>query len=173
MGSAQKTNFAPRFGFAFDVFGDGKTALRGGYGWSFDNAEVSYYETTVFNNPPAVATYSVGQASFDSPAGGALTALSTTPGRIQAVPINYKTPYVQQFSLDLQQQITPTFILGCRLLRRPWHAPAGRAEINQPKPGAWHGYVAALTSGIPTPASSGHSARRRSRHSSAPPATAC
>ena len=83
VGSAQKTNFAPRFGFALDVFGDGKTALRGGYGWAFDDAEVSYYETTVFDNPPAVATYSVSEAAFDSPTGGALTALSTTPGRLK------------------------------------------------------------------------------------------
>jgi hypothetical protein len=141
VGSAQKTNIAPRFGFAIDVFGNGKTALRGGYGWAFDDAEVSYYETTVFNNPPAVATYSVGQASFDSPTGGALTALSATPGRIQAVPTDYRTPYVQQFSLDLQQQLTPTLIFdlgyfgdhGTRLL--------GALEINQPKPGAWQGVV--------------------------------
>src|SRR6185437_10357299 len=90
VGLAQKNNFAPRFGWAFDVFGDGKTSFRGGYGWSFDDAPVSYYETTVFNNPPAVATYSVSQTSFDSPSGGALTAVSSTPGRIQAVPIDYK-----------------------------------------------------------------------------------
>jgi Carboxypeptidase regulatory-like domain/TonB-dependent Receptor Plug Domain len=147
VGTAQNTNFAPRFGFAFDVFGDGKTSFRGGYGWSFDDAEVSYYETTVFDNPPAVATYSVSQTSFDSPAGGALTALSTTPGRIQAVPLNYKTPYVQQYSLDLQQAITPTLILDVGYFGDHGTHLLGALEINQPVPGAYVGKVAPQNSG--------------------------
>ncbi len=141
VGTAQKANLAPRFGFAIDVFGDGKTSLRGGYGWAFDDAEVSYYETTVFNNPPAVATYSVSQTSFDSPTGGALTTLSTTPGRIQAVPINYKTPYVQQFSLDLQQQFSPTFMVDVGYFGDHGTHLLGADEIDQPKPGAWMGVV--------------------------------
>jgi hypothetical protein len=145
VGAAQKTNFAPRFGFAIDVFGDGKTALRGGYGWSFDDAEVSYYETTVFNNPPAVATYSVGQTSLDSPTGGSLTSISTTPGRVQAVPLNYKTPYVQQFSLDVQQQITPTFMFDIGYFGDHGTHLLGAEELNQPKPGAWQGVVTPLT----------------------------
>lgn len=145
VGAAQKTNFAPRFGFAIDVFGDGKTALRGGYGWAFDDAEVSYYETTVFGNPPAVATYSVTQTSLDSPAGGSLTAFSTSPGRVQAIPLNYKTPYVQQFSLDVQQQVTPTFMLDIGYFGDHGTHLLGAEELNQPKPGAWQGVVTPLT----------------------------
>lgn len=147
VGDAQKTNFAPRVGFAFDVFGNGKTSLRGGYGWSYDDAEVSYYETTVFNNPPAVATYSLTQASFDNPTGGALTGLSTTPGRIQAVPTNYKTPYVQQFSLDLQQQFTPKFMIDAGYFGDHGTHLLGGVNIDEPLPGAWMGVVVPSSSG--------------------------
>lgn len=145
VGDAQKKNFAPRFGFALDVFGDGRTSLRGGYGLAFDDAEVSYYETTVFNNPPAVATYSVSESALDSPTGGALTALSTTPGRIQAVPTDYKTPYVQQYSLDLQQQLSPSLFFDLGFFGDHGTHLLGALEINQPIPGAWMGVVNPLT----------------------------
>lgn len=145
VGSAQKTNFAPRLGFALDVFGNGKTAVRGGYGWSYDDAEVSYYETTVFNNPPAVATYSVSEASFDSPGGGTLTGISTTPGRVQAVPTDYTTPYVQQYSFDVQQQITPTFFFDVGYFGDHGTHLLGAMEINQPVPGSWMGVVSPLS----------------------------
>ncbi|HKO17388.1 MAG TPA: TonB-dependent receptor, partial [Acidobacteriaceae bacterium] len=147
VGEAQKTNFAPRFGWAFDVFGNGKTAFRGGYGWSFDDAPVSYYETTVFNNPPAVATYSVGQTSFDSPAGGATNGLSTTPGRVQAVPINYKTPYVQQYSMDIQQQLAPSFMMDIGYFGDHGTHLSGALNLNQPVPGSWVGKVQPSNSG--------------------------
>jgi Carboxypeptidase regulatory-like domain len=147
VGAAQKSNFAPRFGFALDVFGDGRTALRGGYGWAFDGSAVSFYETTVFNNPPAVATYSVGQTSFDSAAGGATTGLSSTPGRIQAVPLDYKTPYIQQYSLDIQQAITPSLMLDVGYFGDHGTHLLGGVAIDQPAPGAWQGKVQPTNSG--------------------------
>jgi hypothetical protein len=150
VGSAQKDNFAPRFGFALDVFGNGRTALRGGYGWAFDDAEVSYYETTVFNNPPSVATYSVSQTSFDSPAGGATTGLSSSPGRVQALPLNYKTPYVQQYSLDVQQALTPTFLLDVGYFGNHGTHLLGAENLDQPMPGAWVGKVLPNNSGAST-----------------------
>ena len=147
VGAAQRTNFAPRLGFAWDVFGNGRTAFRGGYGWGFDGSPVSFYETTVFNNPPAVATYSVGQTSFDSPAGGATTGIATNPGRIQALPLNFKTPYIQQYSLDVQQMITPTTMIDVGYFGDHGTHLLGGIALDQPAPGAWVGKVQPSNSG--------------------------
>ena len=141
VGIGDKLNFAPRIGFAFDVFGNGKTSLRGGYGIAYDDAEVSYYETADWNNPPAVASYSVGQTSFDNPTGGATTAFSKSPGWIRAVPLNYKSPYVQQFSLDIQQQLSPKLMLDVGYFGDHGTHLLGLVDINEPVPGSWVGKV--------------------------------
>ena len=45
-------NFAPRIGFAWDVGGDGKTAIRGGAGLFFQQFDQSWYRTSGFRTPP-------------------------------------------------------------------------------------------------------------------------
>ncbi len=139
VGQTANNNFAPRFGFAYDLFGDGKTALRGGYGWSFDESEVSYYETAVFNNPPAVTSYSLSTATLDNPTGKASVAptASTNPGRIVASPLNYSTPYTQQFSLDIQQQLSPTFALDIGYFGTHGTHLIGLVDINENAPNAF------------------------------------
>jgi len=46
----------PRFGFAFDLFGDHKTILRGGAGMMHDRTQGNLIFNTVFNNPAVVQT---------------------------------------------------------------------------------------------------------------------
>lgn len=69
LGAGDHNNFGPRVGFAWDMFGDGKTSLRGGFGVS--------YESTLYNplsnsrwNPPYYsfnsATNSLGSPNSSS-----------------------------------------------------------------------------------------------------------
>ena len=44
-----RNNFAPRVGFAWDPFGDGRTAVRGGFGVSYD---VTFQNLTTLQLPP-------------------------------------------------------------------------------------------------------------------------
>jgi hypothetical protein len=140
VGLGDKKNFAPRFGFAYDVFGDGKTALRGGYGIAFDDVEVSYYETADWNNPPAVSTFSVSQTSLDS-APNATIPFSKTPAQIRALPLTYNSPYIQQYSLDLQQQLSPSWMLDLGYFGDHGTHLFGGLDLDEPAPGSWVGKV--------------------------------
>ena len=61
LGQGDHNNFGPRLGFAWDVFGDGKTSLRGGFGVA--------YEGTLYN-PLSNSRWDLPYYSFNAVAGG-------------------------------------------------------------------------------------------------------
>jgi hypothetical protein len=136
VGASDSLNFAPRIGFALDVFGNGRTSLRGGYGIAFDSSLFGTYEQNIFQNPPFVNSPTVSNTSFDNP--GAVAAnVNYSAQVIRATAPRFRTPYDQQFSLSVQQQIAGGFVGEIAYVGSVQNHLLGLVDINQAPVGAF------------------------------------
>jgi Carboxypeptidase regulatory-like domain len=104
-------NPAPRIGFAWDAFGNGRTAIRGGYGVFFEHTNGNEANTESLENSPPLAT-SVVQNNISGYANIGNGGLDTTqfPLGVTSVPTKAIWPYMQQWHFDIQQEVAKNTI---------------------------------------------------------------
>jgi trimeric autotransporter adhesin len=124
-----KNKFAPRAGFAWSI--DPKTVLRGGYGlfwapyqYAFPNennlgargfTQITDYVASRDGGLTPCATCSIANPfpnGIAQPSGSANGILTGAGGTVEFVDQFRKSPYVHQFSLDLQRELPGRLIAG-------------------------------------------------------------
>lgn len=99
-----KRGFAPRIGFAYDVTGNGKTALRGGFGLFYEQPLFGSYRDTAFGSLPFISTARI--AGNQVSAFPVDPALFTSGTRLtESVQYHLQPTYTMQYNLNIQREV--------------------------------------------------------------------
>jgi hypothetical protein len=119
-----KGDFAPRLGFSYDVFGDGKTAIRGGYG-IFYNSPGAITLANCIEAPPFEPQLVFTPNTFTDPYAGTgytdpfpypylnpgANPLFVFPAQFYSPDPNIKNAFIQQFNFNVQHEFPKDFMV--------------------------------------------------------------
>jgi len=120
--------YMPRLGFSYDLTGNGKTVLRGGFGTFFERMQGNdiYNIATAapFSNTPSLNNVTFANPFLSWQTGAALSQsqLPVVPQGMTTLDPNYPAPGVAQYSIGVQREIVPSLILASQYVGNVgWH----------------------------------------------------
>src|SRR5438552_2652161 len=126
-GPSQWKNFGPRLGLAWDVNGDGRMTVRAAYGIFYDYPHFYQYVSGVRDTPPWGYQIDVsnppgwdpwqgypGGNPFPAPINRNIA--FPLGGQYVSVPLNLRSPYVNQWNLSIQRQIGSDWLASANYL---------------------------------------------------------
>ncbi|MDZ4803025.1 MAG: TonB-dependent receptor [Bryobacteraceae bacterium] len=162
----QYKDFGPRFGFAYDLLGNGKTILRGGYSIfypqifyrdffgataGFANTATSYLPPNNNANLPAFNFKDGYPAPFAEPLGSSLGPSFLISQGVNWDQANEKTPRSQQWTMSIQQQLPGRWLIDAAYsANKGTHLPASGYDYNQLDP-QYNSLGLALQDQVPNP----------------------
>jgi hypothetical protein len=130
-------DYAPRLGFSWQPFSDGKTVLRGGAGTFFTTYSLNNALGGLFAGYPYQTTFTY-TSSLTAPIvlSNPFSGSATTSNTLNGADMNFKNARTYQWSLGIQRELPGGMLADATYFASASNHLQGTQNVNQPPPGA-------------------------------------